>query len=334
VYNGLKENTWLQYIDGWAQLKGKEVFGKHYVEDEVAAHNMAGERLKTADAKIDADFFGKIHDHAFQQSAKDLDKKSAFRDKGNYIYLPLPTRKNVDLKQLYSGVKALSRPEDADVREVKPTKNHALSGQYQWSYKPKTSAEIKEMCNKFFNQFEQDVKAAGQDWDKILDAVVHLYSSLENIHPFLDGVGRTDQIVLNFYLSRVGLHPVSLYNTMESALSDEKDERQHILHGFYMWEQAYLQKKSPWTLETIQDKGKECMVLYQKLGYQPKKDPTKLNLKEALEPIKTGEATKQPAGGLGDKVRSIIEKFKAMKARLHPQSQSNVIAAVKASTLM
>lgn len=64
--------------------------------------------------------------------------------------------------------------------------------------------------------------------EQALQAVVLLYHSLENFHCFVDGNGRTNILVLQSLLSFVGLHPVSFYNSMESALCSVEEMREKV----------------------------------------------------------------------------------------------------------
>ena len=88
----------------------------------------------------------------------------------------------------------------------------------------RSEAELKAKVQSLFDGFWQAVgDIDSKSPDERLTAVVKLYHSLENLHPFNDGNGRTDLIVLNTLLCELGLHPVSVYNAMESALADEAE---------------------------------------------------------------------------------------------------------------
>lgn len=41
-----EKNMWLQIVDGWAHLKGKNAFGPEYVEDMKKAFKMCAKQLK------------------------------------------------------------------------------------------------------------------------------------------------------------------------------------------------------------------------------------------------------------------------------------------------
>jgi len=39
------KGVWMQYIDGWAQLKGENAFEAHYIRDMRAAHDVCTREL-------------------------------------------------------------------------------------------------------------------------------------------------------------------------------------------------------------------------------------------------------------------------------------------------
>jgi len=79
--------------------------------------------------------------------------------------------------------------------------------------------------------------------------------------------------VLQGLLSWAGLHPISYYNSMESALTSVDQEREVVLEAYFKWETAYQTGRSAWTIEEINRKRHECDVATRNL----------------LEPRKAGE---------------------------------------------
>jgi len=129
------------------------------------------------------------------------------------------------------------------------------------------------------------------------DAVAALYHNLENLHPFVDGVGRTDVLILQMALSFIGMHPSSFYNAMESALCSKEQERQKLLEGIFRWEESLANQEkgvnpvTSWTLENIELKGQECQIAIAKLYAKPAPSASGLDVKQlAFVPDTIGKA--------------------------------------------
>jgi hypothetical protein len=165
---------------------------------------------------------------------------------------------------------------DTDLRKVAFNSDQPTGRKYnngylmRWAYPNKELPFMRDQVTKYWNEFWGTVNSvdpksslASKRWSYFV-AIVDLYHNLENFHCFVDGNGRTNYLILNMLLSWAGLHPVSLYNTMESALSSKVEERQRVLQGYFQWEQSYLNvqsgKGTSWTLPVIAEKNKECQV--------------------------------------------------------------------------
>jgi len=79
-------------------------------------------------------------------------------------------------------------------------------------------------------------------------------------------------LVLQTLLSFVGLHPVSFYNSMESALCSVEEMKEKVLEGYFKWEEAFNNGATGWTLEEMNRKGGECKRALQQLNGQTNKD--------------------------------------------------------------
>lgn len=122
-----------------------------------------------------------------------------------------------------------------------------------------TEEKGREIVANYFKEAWDALEATDEfDYDKRLNIVVKLYHNLENFHCFLDGNGRTNYVVLQAMLVEIGLHPVSLYNLMESALGSVEEERQRVIEGFFKWEEAYNTGESGWTVPAIEARGRDC----------------------------------------------------------------------------
>jgi len=70
---------------------------------------------------------------------------------------------------------------------------------------------------------------------------------------------------MNALLAWAGLHPVSFYNSMESALAAWEEEREVVLEGYLKWEESFLTGKTAWSTQEIDRKKAECQVAVDKL---------------------------------------------------------------------
>ncbi len=51
----------------------------------------------------------------------------------------------------------------------------------------------------------------------VLTAAAYFYAKLENIHPFADGNGRTERLVMNYFLVLHGLPPIIIHEEDRKA---------------------------------------------------------------------------------------------------------------------
>jgi hypothetical protein len=195
-----------------------------------------------------------------------LKKRNGFRGPDSWIYLPMPDKP----LGVYHDIHNYGRMNyDPRLRVVDKMLNtwglwYNAGFQYRWVY-PNIPwwfgpAKVKELFNKFWwdlSQINQN-DPIGAQRDHALTAVVHLYHSLENFHCFVDGNGRSNMLVLQVLLSWIGLHPVSFYNSMESALCSVEEMKEKVLEGYFHWETAYHQGHTAWTVPEMEKKGEEC----------------------------------------------------------------------------
>jgi len=283
VFSGLgNANSWLQYIDGWAHLKGENAFGPEYIADSKAAHQMIITQFKSGfnPRSFNVEFYDKVHSSAFRNTATMLGKRNGFRGPDSWIYLPMPDKP----LGVYHDIHNYGRMSyDPRLRVVdKMTNTWGLmynSGfQFRWVY-PNIPwwfgpAKVKELFNKFWYEIAQIKQSdpIARQRDQALTSIVHLYHSLENFHCFVDGNGRTNMLVLQALLSFVGLHPVSFYNSMESALCSVEEMREKVLEGYFKWEDAYLHGRTGWTLPEMEKKRAECTRAIRQLDGKEKKN--------------------------------------------------------------
>lgn len=281
VFNGLGDaGLWMQYIDGWSQLKGEDSFGKVYIQDSKSGHSFADKLLKKGLNKKNANvnFYGKLHEIAFAGTGKELKKDNNFRGSESWIYLPLPDKPmgvfhdvHMDGKLNYKKHQRTLEKNGKKPNGWKYNDGYLMRWLYpNWS-RARVRGEVSAYLDEFFRTVGPNPAADKSARSKNLDAVVKIYHKLENLHPFIDGTGRTDMLMLQLLLSYVGLHPVNFYNSMESALCSVEEQRQKVLEGFFRWEETLQnlengkQPATAWNLDNINKKNEECKAAIEAL---------------------------------------------------------------------
>jgi len=279
VHNAMKkEHMYLQYIDGRSQMDGQDAFGKHYMDDMREAHKMISDLLHTKGLNretLNMQFYDKLHTTAFKQSAKELKKDNGFRKANSWIYLPLPDKPlgifhNVHYKGKVNydqKLRVVAKLSEAPITGWKYNRGYQLRWRYPNLDEEYSRQKVAEIFNYFWNAIDKIPASASLSRKRAakLTASVWLYHALENFHCFIDGNGRTNVLVLQALLSWAGLHPISFYNSMESALAAWEEEREIVLEGFFKWEESYQTGKTAWSDSEINRKKKECQVALDKL---------------------------------------------------------------------
>jgi len=278
VFDAMGANKlFFQYIDGRSQKDGQNAFGPEYIADMKAAHKMFSKLLASGVTRktLTMEWYDNLHTVAFKNTATKLKKDNGFRSADSWIYLPMPDKPlgifhNVHYKgklNFDQKLRIVGRLSEYPIKGWKHNRG------YQWRWKYPNLEEkygrqkVQEILDYFWDAIEKipASKNEGQKRAAKLTAITWLYHALENFHPFIDGNGRSNILMLNGLLSWAGLHPVSFYNSMESALAAWDEEREIVLEGYLHWEESYKTGATAWTEEEIDRKGKECQVALDKL---------------------------------------------------------------------
>jgi len=262
----LGKNSWMQYLDGWTHPKGHFSFGEWYIKDIKAAADYATSQFGKPNW-LNVDTYTEIHRIAFGQDATRLGKRNGYRLENSGIYLPLPDKPlgvfhDIMMNGIINFDPTLRKVDKSPVQNEKgPVWKYNGGWLYRWVYPGVSEAQGRAIVQKYFDDTWAALAKTGEfDYDAKLNIVVQLYHNLENFHCFVDGNGRTNYVVLQSMLSEIGLHPVLLYNLMESALSSVQEERLRVIEGLYKWEEAYQTGQSGWTISASEARGKECDV--------------------------------------------------------------------------
>jgi len=165
-----------------------------------------------------------------------------------------------------------------DLASVEPAGNAPSNRTYnqgyslRWHYTSLGVEGVREHTAELFKQFWSEMHAVNPEVavsekrTQRYKAVVKLYHSLENFHPFTDGNGRVNVLLLDMLLCYIGLHPISFYNSFESAFATSEEMYEKVAEGLFKWEEAYnnlLAGKTNitgWTRDAIRRKNVECLI--------------------------------------------------------------------------
>jgi len=243
---------------------------------------------------INLQFYDDLHTRAFKTDATKLKKQNGFRGANSWIYLPLPDKPmgifhNVHYKGKLNydqNLRVVSKLSEAPIKGWKYNRGYQLRWRYPNLDEKYGREKVTEIFNYFWNAIDKipKDKSEGQKRAAKLTAIVWLYHSLENFHCFIDGNGRTNVLILQAMLAWAGLHPISFYNSMESALAAWEEQREIVLEGYFKWEESYQTGKTAWSDSEIDRKKAECQVALDKLL----KKRSKADRKKEFVPDTTG----------------------------------------------
>lgn len=268
VFNALEDNFWIQVIDGRSQQLGRVAFGNKFVED---VRNAADFGLSLLGTKqwLTTETYAKLHELAYWTEAQKENIDLDFRGDKFEIVLPLyekPFGVHHNIHDAQGNIAfdpALRTIEIYDSPKGWGYNDHQAR---RWRYHGMPKSQIKSIVEKYFDEFWAALdQTHPSDYAARLRIVARLYSRLDNFHCFPDGNGRTNYLVLQLLLCDIGLHPVSLYNLMESVLCSEEEEYQKVLEGFFKWEEAYNSGSISWTREAVAKRKEECDVAIDRL---------------------------------------------------------------------
>jgi hypothetical protein len=118
------------------------------------------------------------------------------------------------------------------------------------------AAELEQIAERLFERYKrkiQEINSRPCDSQTLVkqktEVIAELYQLLEWLHPFPDGQGRTDLVLMAKALSEEGLTPAILKDPYTSTYSILSEWTNHLLEGMRLWkEQSLLVKKSFVTL--------------------------------------------------------------------------------------
>lgn len=97
--------------------------------------------------------------------------------------------------------------------------------------------EHEKITEKLFDQYNAKIQEAASKEDK-LKAIAELFQMLEWLHPFPDGQGRTDLVLLAKLLADEGFNPPILEEPYTSTWTMPEDWLQYLKRGLERWQEA------------------------------------------------------------------------------------------------
>jgi hypothetical protein len=259
LYWGLgKQNKWRECIDGCHHHLGKHVYDKGlhggtvepgYV---VSMENRAFPFVESSlGQKIDADWYLNLHRqtcaHFTANSSAVLmgqEGVGVFRDtavccsfKGRY---QISSRAKAEFDALDASLKKEFGPTYGLGEVVYP---NALSWDARIDYKKMQPGQIRQIFNKFLNEFYAEVERAATP-DAKLTAIAKLQQRLEWLHPVKDGTSRTDTVLMNKLLTDHGFHPAILEYPHVFSSYTLADWKRYLQNGLIKWEQERAKLQS------------------------------------------------------------------------------------------
>lgn len=119
------------------------------------------------------------------------------------------------------------------------------AGRYCHQQRPRE--EMERLIGVVFDLYNQKIEKINQDFqfndkqsfemmqDQKIEAIADLYQKLEWIHPFQDGQGRTDLVLLSKLLCDEGLNPPILVEPYMSSWNFLEDWKEYLKKGIELW---------------------------------------------------------------------------------------------------
>lgn len=108
------------------------------------------------------------------------------------------------------------------------------------TYTSFTREEIHDLVERYFTEFYDEMDAASNNEDQKLRGIARLITRLEWLHPFKDGQGRTDSLLLNKLLVEFGFKPALLKHPYKSSTLGLNGWTDYLKQGMHNWEAGQI----------------------------------------------------------------------------------------------
>ena len=253
IHNGLgRRNFWMQYMDrsAWKRY-GKWVFdrGLHgkqtesgFLKSLEAAHIWAHETLIKKE-KITSKDYQDLHKiacaHFSGQALRDGtlvegDKVGAFRsDLKKRPFATFETGYPLEKQQNVLAERAKALQLEDPLSTANYLRKIDESSSRLALYYPVVN-NFEEIISDLFEEFQKRIEVE-EDPEQKLYLIAELFQKLELLHPFPDGQGRTDLLMLSLLLCRHGFNPPILDDPYVSSWMSTKDWVEYLKNGMKVW---------------------------------------------------------------------------------------------------
>ena len=265
-WRALQTNWWMPFVDGWAHKCGVTVFDHHS-----AITFRGGDGLLSAHLKAQYDRFSRYdmmnRAHLSIDMVEGMNMNlqgvswAANPDHGNWEKASPYTEWSPrhDDKGAMMGYKGAVHVDKAKIfRDAEATRDWSdnrdvfrkvrlkLTGKPLWDFYDAVAKPDCKMTN--FTDSHADHSHPRAALGCLLPAAATLYATMAELHPFIDGNSRTRTMVLNTQLTRMGAHPVVLYNNGWAPyhMNSLEELEEYLLGGYCAWEYVLATGKSPY----------------------------------------------------------------------------------------
>jgi hypothetical protein len=161
-------------------------------------------------------------------------------EKGNPIYEQAIESKEKVAEQLEATQKKLSFAKPFASLKIKASGEEIL---VQINYNYQNPTEIEEVIHKLINDYNEKIQKlpsnhierSREENELALKYIAELFQNLEWLHPFFDGQGRTDLVLLAKLLTENGFNPSILYHPYYSTFEPLEKWISYLKEGIEAW---------------------------------------------------------------------------------------------------
>ena len=265
-WRALQTNWWMPFVDGWAHKCGVTVFDHHSAITFRGGDGLLSVHLKAQYDRFSRyDMMNRAHLSIDMVEAMNMNLQgiswAANPDYGNWEsaspYTEWSPRR--DDKGAMMGYKGAVHVDKAKIfRDAEATRDWSdsrdvfrkvrlkLTGKPLWDFYDAVAKPDCKMTN--FTDSHADHSHPRAALGCLLPAAATLYATMAELHPFIDGNSRTRTMVLNTQLTRMGAHPVVLYNNGWAPyhMNSLEELEEYLLGGYCAWEYVLATGKSPY----------------------------------------------------------------------------------------
>lgn len=184
--------------------------------------------LNEVDILINSGYITRIH--TLRESEDIVGYKQAF----DYLSVAAKEGRPFD-EELIRKVHSFVHRGEPDAGQYRKVQNY-IGNAYRIVYIPPSPKEIPSLMADYAIKLEEDrkkneemIRSKNIDWDALFHNIAKHHIEFENIHPFIDGNGRTGRLLIIYELLSIGLPPLDVKIEEQSryyqAISSYRDKK-------------------------------------------------------------------------------------------------------------